>query len=100
MTEVSEDSSVRGGGAHLVKNWVGAGEAQVIGLNRSARLVLRQKSNYQQKENYPRLDYLAGIRVNIFVENLANTFTHTPSYMRKEPSSPNVQSKNNASLFS
>lgn len=87
MTEASEGLNVKVGAGPSSEN-LSKGKAQMISLNPSAGLVLCHRSNYQEKGNYPHLDYPARIRVDLFVENLSNTFTHIPFSTRKEPSSP------------
>ena len=97
MIEASEGLNVRVGAGPSSEK-LSRGKAQMISLNPSARLVLCHRSNYQEKGNYPHLDYPARIPGNLFVENLSNTFTCIPSSTHKEPSSPKVESKNNTSL--
>ena len=94
MIEASEGLNVRVGAGPSSEK-LSRGKAQMISLNPSAGLVLCHRSNYQEKGNYLHLDYPARIRVNLFVENLSNTFTPIPSSTHKEPSSPKVESKNN-----
>lgn len=72
----------------------------MISLNPSAGLVLCHRSNYQEKGNYPHLDYSARIRSGIYLWRICPTHSHIyRSPHVKNPHLLKAESKNNTSLL-